>query len=227
MALSWPETGTDRNCSSACSAPKTLSNPEVSRVDLWGSDVLVTTSRGLGNTLAIAEYVVASFGHFARGLHRDGIERVAGRFERRAYRPQVLAGKTVCVVGAGGIGREVGRLCAALGIRVVGTRRRPDGEQPEGFAEMAGPDRLLELLGESMFVAVCCHWTPETEGLIDRRAFAVMADGTVIVDVAEGRSLTRRRWEKPSIASAVLRSMSLSASSIGRRPSRCGVIPTY
>jgi hypothetical protein len=39
--------------------------------DLWGSSVMVTTSRGAGNTLAVAEYVVAGILHFAtRGLLR-------------------------------------------------------------------------------------------------------------------------------------------------------------
>ena len=40
--------------------------------DLWGSDVVVTTSRGSGNTLAMAEYAVAGILHFAKGLHRAG-----------------------------------------------------------------------------------------------------------------------------------------------------------
>lgn len=154
--------------------------------DLWGSDVLVTTSRGLGNTLAIAEYVVASFLHFARGLHRAEADRRAGEFDRFAYRPVLLAGKTVCVVGAGGIGRDVGRLCAALGMRVVGTRRSPQGATPAGFEELAGPERLLELLGEASFVAVCCQWTPETEGLIGREALAALPPGAVVVNVARG-----------------------------------------
>ena len=39
------------------------------------------------------------------------------------YRPMMLDGKAACIVGAGGIGSEVGRLCAALGMRVVGIRR--------------------------------------------------------------------------------------------------------
>ena len=37
--------------------------------DLWGSDVIATTSRGYGNTRPMAEYVLAGFLHFARGLH--------------------------------------------------------------------------------------------------------------------------------------------------------------
>ena len=62
----------------------------------------MTTSRGVGNTLAMAEYVVASILHFAKGLHRAAVDRSAGAFDHRAYRPLLLEGKTVCVVGAGG-----------------------------------------------------------------------------------------------------------------------------
>ena len=41
--------------------------------DLWGSRVVVTTSRGSGNTLAMAEYAVAGILHFAKGLHRAAV----------------------------------------------------------------------------------------------------------------------------------------------------------
>ena len=155
------------------------------RCDLWGSDVIVTTSRGLGNTLAIAEYVVASFLHFARGLHQASIDREGATFDRMSYRPALLAGKTVCVVGAGGIGQEVGRLCAALGMRVIGTRRSPS-DKPDGFDQVGGPDDLHALLTESQFVAVCCQLTPDTHGLIGAEALAAMPDDAVLVNVARG-----------------------------------------
>src|SRR4030095_8546794 len=45
------------------------------RGDLWGSDVIVTTSRGFGNTRAMAEYVLAFFLPFARGVHRAHRDR--------------------------------------------------------------------------------------------------------------------------------------------------------
>ena len=95
------------------------------RSDLWGSDVVVTTSRGAGNTLAMAEYAVAGILHFAKALDRAVIDRDTATFSHRGYRPLLLHGKTACVVGTGGIGLEVGRLCGALGMHVVGTRRHP------------------------------------------------------------------------------------------------------
>jgi phosphoglycerate dehydrogenase-like enzyme len=158
------------------------------RTDLWGSDVIVTTSRGYGNTRAMAEYVLACFYNFARGLHHAYHDREQHRFDHRAYRPIVLEGKTACVVGAGGIGREVGRLCASVGMRVIGTRRRvTHGEAlPSGFTRLESADRLLALLTESDCVAVCCQWTPETTKLIGPEAFAAMKSGTILVNVARG-----------------------------------------
>ncbi|MBV9827014.1 MAG: D-2-hydroxyacid dehydrogenase [Alphaproteobacteria bacterium] len=154
--------------------------------DLWGSDVVVTTSRGAANPLPIAEYAVAGIMHFAMGLHRAAIDREAGRFDHRAYRSWLLQGKTVCVIGAGGIGQEVGRLCAALGMRVIGTRRQPGGALPEGFSEISGPDQLDALLAAADVVAVCCQWTPETTGLMNHTRFTVMKPGAILVNVARG-----------------------------------------
>src|SRR5207302_1566256 len=156
------------------------------RGDLWGSDVTVTTSRGVGSTLAMAEYAVACILYFARGLHHAAVERAAGAFDHRAYRPLLAEGKTACVVGAGGIGRDVGRLCAALGMRVVGTRHRPHpgAPLPQGFAELGGADDLDRFLPSSDFVVICCQWTPETTGLFNKERFAAMKPGSVLVNVA-------------------------------------------
>jgi glyoxylate/hydroxypyruvate reductase A len=158
------------------------------RGDLWGSDVIVTTSRGLGNTLAMAEYAVAGILHFAKGLHRATVDRDAAEFSPRSYRPMLLEGKTACVVGAGGIGVEVGRLCAALGMRVVGTRRHAQSGRtlPPGFSEIGGAGDLDRFLPGSDIVVICCHWTPETTRLFDKDRFAAMKPGSVLVNVARG-----------------------------------------
>ena len=158
------------------------------RGDLWGSDVIVTTTRGYGNTGPMAEYVLACFLHFARGLPWAYRDRQRQHFEHRPYQPILLEGKTVCVIGAGGIGQAVGRLCAGAGMRVVGTRRRvsPGDALPAGWSRLESAEHVYTLLGESDFVAVCCQWTPETTGLIGSRAFAAMRPGTILVNVARG-----------------------------------------
>jgi phosphoglycerate dehydrogenase-like enzyme len=158
------------------------------RGDLWGSNVTVTTSRGVGSTLAMAEYAVAGILYFAKSLHCVAVDRAAGAFEPRAYRSLLLEGKTACIVGAGGIGLDAGRLCAALGMRVVGTRRSPHPGQPlpSGFSELGGPAALDRFLPDSDFVVICCPWTPETNRLFDQDRVAAMKPGSVLVNVARG-----------------------------------------
>ncbi|MBI2359254.1 MAG: D-2-hydroxyacid dehydrogenase [Deltaproteobacteria bacterium] len=156
--------------------------------DLWGSDVLVTTSRGFTNRRPMAEYVLASFLHFARGLNFSYRDQRRRLFDHQSYDPVLLRDKTACVVGAGGIGQEVGKLCAAAGMRVVGTRRSVTTEAapPAGFARLEAPRALYDLLRESEFVAICCPWTKETTKLIGREAFAAMRPGTVLVNISRG-----------------------------------------
>jgi glyoxylate/hydroxypyruvate reductase len=154
--------------------------------DLWGSDVIATTSRGTANSLPIAEYAIAAIIYFAKNLNRAAVDRAERAFDHRAYRSVLLEGKTACVVGAGGIGREVGRLCAQLGMRVIGTRRNPGSELPPGFSEIAGADQLDRLLPQSDIVAICCQWTPQTTKLFNARRFAAVKHGGIVVNVARG-----------------------------------------
>lgn len=156
--------------------------------DLWDADVLVTTSRGLTNRRPMAEYVLASFLHFARGLHLSYRDQRRHLFDHKTYDPIIVRDKTVCVVGAGGIGQEVAKLCAAAGMRVVGTRRHvaSGAPLPPGFARLEVAHLLHDLLGVSEFVAVCCPWTKETTHLIGPAAFAAMRSGTVLVNIARG-----------------------------------------
>jgi phosphoglycerate dehydrogenase-like enzyme len=156
--------------------------------DLWASDVVVTTSRGAANPLPIAEYAVTGILYFAMGFNRAAIDRAMGAFDHRAYRPLLIEGKTICVVGAGGIGQEVGRLCAALGMRVVGTRRHPQpgAPLPQGFAEIGGAEAIDRFLPQSDFVVICCQWTPETTQLFNHARFAAMKPDSILVNVARG-----------------------------------------
>jgi phosphoglycerate dehydrogenase-like enzyme len=156
--------------------------------DLWGSDVVATTSRGAGNTLAMAEYAIAGMLYFAKGLDRAVVDRERGEFDFRSYRPLLIEKKTTLVIGAGGIGREVGRLAAQLGMRVLGTRREPQRDRPlpPGFSELGGAGDLDRFLPEADFVAVCCQWTRETDRLFNRERFALMKQGSVLVNVARG-----------------------------------------
>jgi len=93
-------------------------------------------------------------------------------------------GKTVCVVGLGHIGRDIARLCSALGLKVVGTRANP--QPTEHVDQVFGADHLHEALALGDYVAVCTPKTSRTIGLIDAAAFAAMKQGACLVDVSRG-----------------------------------------
>ena len=138
---------------------------------------------------------VRGFYNFARELHNAYHDREQHRFDHRRYRPIVLEGKTVCVVGAGGIGRDVGHLCASVGMRVMGTRRRATHREgfPPGLARLESTDRLHALLPESDCVAVCCQCTPETTEMHGPEAFAAMKSEPSWSTWLVVKSLMRRR----------------------------------
>jgi phosphoglycerate dehydrogenase-like enzyme len=160
------------------------------RSDLWGSNVVVTTARGYGNTRPIAEYVAGAMLYFAKGLGQAERDRDAGKFAHLSYRPRLIEGRTLCVVGVGGIGRDVGALAAGMGLRVIGTRRTPAvSDAPAGFERVGGPDDLLSMLSESDYVAICAQYTPETKNLIGAQALATMPKGGVIINIARGEVL--------------------------------------
>ena len=178
--------------------------------DLWGSDIIITTSRGLTNKRPMAEYVLASFLQFARGLHLSYRDQRRHRFDHQTYNPIMLRDKTACIVGAGGIGREVAKLCATAGMRVVGTRRHvhPGATAPPGFTRLESANALHDLLRESEFVAICCPWTKETTNLIGRAAFAAMKSGTVLVNIARGEIIDEQALIE-TLANGKLRGVAL------------------
>ena len=155
------------------------------RGDLWESDIVVTSSRGYAHNLPIAEYTIATMLHFAKDLHLPEQERKAKQLNARDYNVTQLSGKSLCVLGAGGIGTEVGRLASALGMRVLGIRRNAS-HHIAGFDRVASQDQFKSILSESDYLAICCQWTGETEKLINDDTLEVIKDNSVIVNIARG-----------------------------------------
>jgi phosphoglycerate dehydrogenase-like enzyme len=89
----------------------------------------------------------------------------------------------------GGIGAETARLCAAFGMRVVGTDARLT-ERPEGLAELHQPSELDELLPSADFVILTVPHTPETEGFMNTERFGRMKPSAFFINI--GRGMTTR-----------------------------------
>jgi phosphoglycerate dehydrogenase-like enzyme len=161
------------------------------RSDLWTSDVTLTSGRGTVAGRAIAEYAIAAAMFVARGLDEATRQKRDGRFIRRGYRMRTVEGSTMGVVGLGGIGREVGRIAQALGMRVVATRWSIDAPETDvdGADVVLPADQLLELAAQSDYLVVCSQLTDQTRGMIGAAVFAAMPPHGVLVNVARGEEV--------------------------------------
>jgi phosphoglycerate dehydrogenase-like enzyme len=141
----------------------------------------------------MAEHVVAMMLAYARGLHFYIPERMAGRWTSDLPAPGrmvTLEGKTVLVVGLGGIGVEVAKRAHALGMRVLATRA--SGREGPAFVSYVGlPDELVRLAAEADFVVNTVPLTPATTRLFDGRFFAAVKPGAFFVNVGRGQSVVQ------------------------------------
>ena len=97
-------------------------------------------------------------------------------------------GKTMLVVGLGGIGTEVAERAHALGMRIIAVRNT-GREGPSFVSYVGGPDEMLKLAAEADVVVNSTPLTPQTTGMFDARFFAAMQPDAIFINVARGKSV--------------------------------------
>ncbi|MBA2355153.1 MAG: D-2-hydroxyacid dehydrogenase, partial [Acidobacteria bacterium] len=140
---------------------------------------------------AMAEHVIALMLSFARALpaYHDAQRRRAWERSPAGASPAfTLEGKTVLVVGLGGIGTEVARRAHGLGMTVLATRAsaRP---APPFVSEIGLADSLTRFTPRADFVVNTLPLTAETRGQFDARVFATMKRGAYFVNVGRGATV--------------------------------------
>ncbi len=158
--------------------------------ELIASPIVVTSARGV-RARAIAEHVIGVTIALARQLPlvlRRQTEHAWALDEIESSRTvRTLHGRRMVIIGLGAIGLEVGRIAAALGMRVSAIRRRVDLPLPPSVDEVLPPDRLNELLGRSDVIVLSAPLTAETTRLIDHAALAHVKHGAFLINVGRGK----------------------------------------
>ncbi|MCH9696094.1 MAG: D-2-hydroxyacid dehydrogenase [Gammaproteobacteria bacterium] len=99
-----------------------------------------------------------------------------------------IAGRTLLVVGLGGIGSEVARLGDALGMRVVGTRN--SSRTGPDYVDYVGlSDELHELAADADIIVNALPLTAATTGLLDAEFFDATKSGAIFVNVGRGATV--------------------------------------
>ncbi|MBI4513382.1 MAG: D-2-hydroxyacid dehydrogenase [Gemmatimonadetes bacterium] len=155
------------------------------------SDVILTNSAGV-HALPVAEHALAMILYFARGFDLAERERRARRWAKDLLAGPgspiwELEGAVVTIVGFGSIGRALATRCRALGMNVIGVRRRPPGGADPDADRVLGVEDLDKALAAADVVVLALPHTPETDRLIDASRIARMKPGAVLINVCRGR----------------------------------------
>jgi D-3-phosphoglycerate dehydrogenase len=139
--------------------------------------VQVHIIKGYGDT-AVAEHAFALMWDAARQLAAMDAAVRRGEWPRTVG--MQLTGKTVGLVGTGGIGAEMARLCAGIGMRVLAWNRSPKALPGVAFVP------LEQLLADSDVVSIHLLLSDETRGFLSRERIAAMKPGAILVNTARG-----------------------------------------
>jgi D-3-phosphoglycerate dehydrogenase len=148
-------------------------NPE----ELSEIGIAVHLIKGYGDT-AVAECAIALMWAAARGLAAMDREMRAGNWLREDG--MQLTGKTLGLIGFGGIAAEVARIALGSGLRVIAWNRTP-----KNFPDVEFVD-LDTLLPRSDVISLHLLLNDETRGLLSAKRIAAMKPGVLFVNTARG-----------------------------------------
>lgn len=153
---------------------------------LMETDRIVLTNMRAVHGPTIADHSFAMLLTLTRNMRVHERNRAAGQWgSPDARRGIALEGRTMFVVGLGGIGSEIAQRAAGFGMNVIASRRS-ERPTPEYIDYVGKPDELLEMLGRADVVAIALPLTDETRGQFGAEAFAAMKDGAYLINIARG-----------------------------------------
>ncbi len=158
-----------------------LSDPGVRKIDF----IMSNNQRVSGPS--IAELAITMTLMLSRKLHYYQEQQDQQRWARNAELSTDLSGKTLLILGLGGIGTETARRASALGMRVIATRNS-SREGPEFVDKVGLSDEMYEFAGEADFVVNALPLTDKTNGLIDSRFFDALRPGAYYISVGRGKT---------------------------------------
>lgn len=166
-------------------------------------DLTLTSARGTHRE-SMPENILGALFHITKPYAAIAEDQKQSLWRNRIATP--LNGQTLGILGLGAIGQEVARLALALGMRVVGTRRRP-APMP-GVADVLPTERTAEVLAQADFVLLLMPATPDTANFINAERLRQMKPGAWLLNFGRGHLIKDddliAAVEAKTIAGAVL-----------------------
>ena len=145
------------------------------------ADLTLTCARGT-HTESMPENIIGALFHVAKPYRTVTDYQKQSKWVHTVAQP--LTGKTLGILGLGAIGQEVARIADALGMRVIGTKRRV-APLPH-VAEVLPGARTDEVLAQSDFVLLLLPATPETDNFVNQARLARMKPSAWLLNFGRG-----------------------------------------
>lgn len=144
--------------------------------------IILTNVRG-AHKIQMAEHVIWSM----LMLLRQGTVFVRQQQQKVfSAKPKVdeMYGKTVCIVGAGTIGREIARKCSVFEMKIYGISR--SGNPDPAYDRVGTVEEMSEILGISDIVVVVLPLTSDTKNFVNAEFINSMKQGSLLINAARG-----------------------------------------
>jgi phosphoglycerate dehydrogenase-like enzyme len=144
-----------------------------------------------GHEVGIAEYAIGAMIALSRSFGAVDAHLRQGRWDSQ-WAPGVapppvwpeLRGRTLGILGYGGIGQAIAQRARAFGMDLCAIRRDVGRSAADGLSLIGTMEALHEVLGRSDHVAITLPLTPETSGLLGTRELALMKPTAILVNVS-------------------------------------------
>lgn len=148
-----------------------------------------------GNADSVAELGI----YFMIGLSRNISAAATNLQQRRMGEPKgwALTGKTVGIIGLGGIGRALAKRLQPFGTRLIGLKQKePLAAQQELKMDWVGtPDQLPQLLHQSDYVVLALPSNSDSANMLNSATFALMKPNAFIINLARGTLIEHKALE--------------------------------
>jgi phosphoglycerate dehydrogenase-like enzyme len=152
--------------------------------EVLASPLPLTNGRGVFRR-PLAEWTIGAMLYFAYRMRRMIRQQQAGVWE--AFTTEEIQGKTLGIIGYGGIGSTAAELARPFGMKIVALRRRPEMFQQNGLVDQSfAPSQINELMAASDYVLLAAPLTEETRGMVGAKQIAAMKPTGVLINVGRG-----------------------------------------
>jgi phosphoglycerate dehydrogenase-like enzyme len=113
-------------------------------------------------------------------------------------RGRALSGRTVGLVGLGGIGQALIKRLKAFDVHLIGIKRHhtPNAMKELDLEWVGGPEDINELLKRSDFVILCLPYTPKTKHLINPTSISFMKQNAFLINLSRGGLVDREALQE-------------------------------